>query len=54
MNKIDWLSFTNEQIANAIYLAEGGTKAKVPYGILKCSGSKWNRSKAGVYQYYKE
>ena len=26
--------FTNEQIANAIYLAEGGSKAKVAYGIL--------------------
>ena len=26
--------YTNEQIVNAIYLAEGGAKAKVPYGIL--------------------
>ena len=26
--------YTNEQIANAIYWAEGGAKAKVPYGIL--------------------
>ncbi len=30
----DWTSFTNDQIANAIYKAEGGEKAKVPYGIL--------------------
>lgn len=30
-----WASeWTNEQIANAIYLAEGGVKTKVPYGIL--------------------
>jgi hypothetical protein len=26
--------FTNDQIANAIYKAEGGTKASHPYGIL--------------------
>ena len=26
--------YTDEQIVNAIYLAEGGAKAKVPYGIL--------------------
>ena len=26
--------YTNEQIADAIYLAEGGKKAKKPYGIL--------------------
>jgi hypothetical protein len=26
-------NYTNEQIADAIYLAEGGSKAKVPYGI---------------------
>ena len=32
--EIDYLTFSNEQIANAIYLAEGGKKAKVPYGIL--------------------
>ena len=32
--------YTNEQIADAIYLAEGGKKAKVPFGILsvKCNG----------------
>ena len=30
--------YTDEEIANAIYFAEGGKKAKVPYGILsiKC------------------
>jgi len=27
-------AYTNEQIADAIYLAEGGKKAKVAYGIL--------------------
>ena len=26
--------YTNEQIADAIYKAEGGKKARVPYGIL--------------------
>jgi hypothetical protein len=26
--------YTNEAIADAIYLAEGGKRAKVPYGIL--------------------
>jgi len=26
--------YTNDQIADAIYLAEGGARAKVPYGIL--------------------
>lgn len=33
-------AYTDEQIANAIYLAEGGKSAKVPYGILsvKCTG----------------
>lgn len=25
---------TDEQIADAIYIAEGGTRARVPYGIL--------------------
>lgn len=30
----DWLRFTNDEIANAVYRAEGGKKAKVPYGIL--------------------
>ena len=29
-----WNSFTNEQIANAIYKAEGGAKTNYPYGIL--------------------
>lgn len=33
-SKIDWLKFSNNQIADAIYKAEGGEKAKVPYGIL--------------------
>lgn len=34
--------YTNEQIANAIYKAEGGKRAKKPYGILsvKCEGEK--------------
>jgi len=27
-------AYTDAQIADAIYLAEGGAKAKVPYGIL--------------------
>ena len=27
----DW---TDTEIVNAVYLAEGGTKAKIPYGIL--------------------
>ena len=27
-------AYTDVQIADAIYLAEGGAKAKVPYGIL--------------------
>lgn len=27
-------SYTAEQIADAIFLAEGGTKTKYPYGIL--------------------
>jgi len=33
-------AYTDEQIADAIYLAEGGAKAKVPFGILsvKCEG----------------
>lgn len=33
----DW---TNEEIVNAIYIAEGGKKAQFPYGIrsIKCSG----------------
>jgi hypothetical protein len=33
-------AYTDEQIADAIYLAEGGAKAKVPFGILsvKCDG----------------
>ncbi len=32
-------AYTDEQICDAIYLAEGGKKAKVPYGILsvKCA-----------------
>jgi len=32
--------YTNEQIADAIYKAEGGSKAKKPYGILSipCDG----------------
>ncbi len=32
--------WTNDQIADAIYLAEGGEKAKSPFGILsvKCEG----------------
>lgn len=32
--------YTNDQIADAIYLAEGGTKAKKPFGILSvpCNG----------------
>ena len=30
----DSKDYTNEKIADAIYLAEGGKKAKVPYGIL--------------------
>lgn len=35
-------AYTNEQIANAIYLAEGGEKAVKPYGILsvKCNNEK--------------
>ncbi len=28
------VEYTNEQIANAIYKAEGGVKTKHPYGIL--------------------
>src|SRR3990167_3113765 len=28
-------AFTNDQIANAIYKAEGGDKTSYPYGILK-------------------
>ncbi len=28
------VNYTNEQIANAIYKAEGGAKTKHPYGIL--------------------
>lgn len=33
-------NYTDEEIADAIYLAEGGVKAKVPFGILsvKCDG----------------
>ncbi len=27
-------AYTDSQIANAIYLAEGGARARVPYGIL--------------------
>lgn len=34
MKSTNWLSFTDEQIADAIYQAEGGPKAKAPYGIL--------------------
>jgi len=32
--------YSDDQIANAIYLAEGGEKAKVPFGILsvECEG----------------
>ena len=32
--------YSNDQIADAIYLAEGGEKAKVPFGILsvECEG----------------
>ena len=30
-----WASYTDAQIANAIYRAEGGVKTKHPYGILK-------------------
>ena len=34
-NKIAFSTdYTNEQIADAIYKAEGGKKAKVPYGVL--------------------
>ena len=37
-NKIIIKGYTNEQICNAIYKAEGGSKAQFPYGIrsVKC------------------
>ena len=34
LNRARASEWTNNQIANAIYKAEGGAKAKVPYGIL--------------------
>jgi hypothetical protein len=30
----NWLDYSDDEIADAIYQAEGGSKAKVPYGIL--------------------
>jgi len=35
-------NYSNEEICDAIYLAEGGEKTKYPYGIksVKCSGEK--------------
>jgi len=30
----NWLDYSDDEIADAIYQAEGGPKAKVPYGIL--------------------
>jgi len=32
--EVSWQSFTNDQIADAIYKAEGGEKTRHPYGIL--------------------
>ena len=32
--EVDYSTYTNEQIANAIYYAEGGKHTKHPYGIL--------------------
>ena len=31
--KEDWSNYSNDQIANAIYKAEGGEKTKYPYGV---------------------
>lgn len=31
----EWVKISNERIADAIYLAEGGAKTRHPYGILK-------------------
>ena len=35
-----YIDYTDDEIADAIYLAEGGEKAKIPFGILsvKCDG----------------
>jgi hypothetical protein len=32
--EVQWHTFSNDAIANAIYKAEGGTKTRHPYGIL--------------------
>lgn len=37
------VNYTDEEIADAIYLAEGGEKASVPYGILSVSCDTYER-----------
>lgn len=41
--------YTNEQIVNAIYLTEGGAKAKVPYGILSVKVSSTEEARRVCY-----